>query len=134
VSILIEKEMDMTTQNACCSSCAASVRTHETDLAFACTLNSGDFEDRHAGIRNLSYRHLLSSRREPRALRLTYTAAARAEVEDVVAKETECCPFLDFELEVGEIVQLTITAKENAASAADELFAHFAPELARTMA
>jgi len=124
----------LTTQDACCSSCAASVRSHETALAVACILNSCDFEDRLAGIRNLSYRHLLSSRREPLALHLTYAIAARAEVEDIVAKEAECCPFLGFDLEVGEIVQLSITVPENAASTADELFAHFAPELARTTA
>lgn len=124
----------MSTQDACCSSCAASARPDETALAIACTLGSGELKHRIAGIRDLSCRHLLSSRREPLALHLTYPAAALAEVEDLVAKEADCCAFLDFDLQAGDIVQLTITAPVSAASAADELFAHFAPELARTVA
>lgn len=124
----------MTTQDACCTSCGASARTHETALAIACTLDSGDLKERVAAIRDLSSRHLLSSRREPLALHLTYAAIALAEVADLVTKEAECCAFLSFNLQVGEAVQLTITAPEDAASAADEFFAHFAPELARTAA
>ncbi len=117
--------------DACCSSCAT---TDKTALAIACTLDSSDFKDRVAGIRDLASRHLLSSRREPLRLHLTYAAEALPDVQDLVAKESECCAFLDFDIVEGERVVLTITAPESAALAADELFAHFAPELAQVAA
>jgi hypothetical protein len=117
--------------DTCCSSCAS---TDNTALAIACTLDSSDFKDRVAGIRDLASRHLLSSRREPLRLHLTYAATALLEVQDLVARESECCAFLDFDIRSGERVDLTITAPESAALAADELFAHFAPELARVAA
>lgn len=117
--------------DACCSSCAT---TDKTALAIACTLDSFDFKNRAAGIRDLASRHLLSSRREPSRLHLTYSAAALPEVQNLVAKESECCAFLDFDILSGARIDLTITAPEGAASAADELFAHFAPELAEVAA
>lgn len=124
----------MTTINqadACCSSCAAADKTAP---AIACTLDSSDFNGRVADIRGLASRHLLSSRREPLRLYLSYAAAALPEVQHLVAQESECCAFLDFHIQTAERVELTITAPESAASVADELFAHFAPELARVAA
>ena len=117
--------------DACCSSCAT---TDNTALAIACALDSSDFKGRVADIRDLASRHLLSSRREPLRLHLSYAAVALPEVQHLVAQESECCAFLDFHIQVGEHVELTITAPESAASAADELFAHFAPELAQAAA
>lgn len=98
----------------------------------ACTLQAGDFRERTAAIRDLAARSLLRSRRERLALHLTYGPEALAELEDLVAREAECCAFLAFDLrrEAGRI-HLTITAPEAAAAAADDLFAHFAPERAR---
>ena len=124
----------MTTNNqadACCSSCAP---TDNTALAIACTLDSKDVKDRVVGIRDLASRHLLSSRREPLVLHLSYAAAALPEVRHLVAQESECCAFLRFDIQSGERVALTITAPESAALAADALFAHFAPELAQVAA
>lgn len=130
---IIEKEMDMTTATACCDSCASG--TNETALVIACALNAADFKGRVADIRNLARRSLRSSRREPLRLHLTYGPEALAEVEGLVAAESECCGFLDFDLrQEAEAVQLTITAPVEALAAADELFAHFAPELARETA
>lgn len=123
----------MTTASACCDSCATVAQ--DTALAIACTLGAGDFKERVAGIRDLARRSLRASRREPLRLHLTYTADALAEVEDLVAKESDCCSFLDFDLQHdAETTRLTITAPVEALTAADELFAHFAPELAREAA
>ena len=125
----------MTTTNqadACCSSCGSTAG--DPALAVACTLGASDFKERVVGIRDLASRHLLSSRRELLVLHLTYEAEALPQVRDLVAKESDCCAFLNFELRVGEQVELTITAPQGAALAADELFAHFAPDLARVAA
>jgi hypothetical protein len=125
----------MTTINqeqACCSSCGSAA--DDTALAIACTLDSHGFKGRVAEIRELASLHLLSSRRDALVLRLTYDAVALSDVEALVAKESSCCSFLEFNIEAGDQVELTITAPEQASLAADELFAHFAPELARAAA
>lgn len=116
--------------SACCGSCGTDTG-QDTALAIACTLGAGDFKARVADIQALARRSLISSRREPLRLHLTYAPEALAEVEELAAREAECCGFLDFDLQHdGEAVRLTITAPIGA-PAADELFAHFAPDLAR---
>jgi hypothetical protein len=123
----------MNTSSSCCGSCATT--GSDTALAIACTLGAGDFKERVAGIRALATRSLRSSRRKPLQLELTYDREALAEVEDLVAREADCCSFLAFELHPDATgVHLTITAPLEALTAADELFAHFAPELAREAA
>ena len=48
----------------------------------------------------------------------------------MVRKEGACCAFLDFDLhENAQGIHLSITAPENARDAANDLFAHFAPDL-----
>lgn len=128
------KEIDMNTPTACCDGCATNSQD-DTTLAIACTLGSGDFKERVAGIRDLAHISLRSSRRADLTLELVYEPAALREVEDLVVKESECCDFLDFDLQnSADGLRLTITAPESAALAADELFTHFAPELAREAA
>lgn len=123
----------MTTASACCDSCATNAQ--DTALAIACTLGAGDFKERVVGIRALAARSLLSSHRKPLQLALVYRLEALADVEDLVAKESDCCSFLVFDLQHDALaVRLTITAPVDALAAAGELFAHFAPELAREVA
>lgn len=118
--------------SACCDTCAA---LPDTSLAIACTLGSNEFKERVDGIRALAGRSLLRADRKPLALSLTYGPEALGGVQDLVAKEAECCSFLGFDLRHdARGVYLTITAPVDALTAADELFAHFAPELARSAA
>lgn len=123
----------MTTTSACCDNCATS--SQATALAIACTLGAGDFKERVSGIRDLARRFLRNSHRKPLQLELVYDPEALAEVEDLVARESDCCSFLDFDLQHDAgAVRLAITAPVEALPAADELFAHFAPELAKVAA
>lgn len=111
----------------CGPSCGADAKV------IACSLDAGDFKSRTKSIRELAERSLSSSRREGLTLSLTYTAQAADEVRDLVAKERECCPFLDFDLTQDRSgVHLRITAPVEATEAADLLFAHFAPDAAGT--
>jgi hypothetical protein len=72
-------------------------------------------------------------RREPLALHLIYDTSAADRVSEMVRKEEACCEFLRFDLrEAASGIHLTITAPEEAREAANELFAHFTPELARS--
>jgi hypothetical protein len=101
-------------------------------VPIACTLTPGDFKERIAWIRVVAREALLSVCREPLALHLTYDAAAADRVREMVGKEQACCAFLRFDLrEDVRGVHLSITAPPDAREAANELFAHFAPELAR---
>ena len=102
------------------------------DLApIACTLTQVDFKERLQWIRNIASESLRDARREPSALHLTYDVSAAAQVREMVRKEEACCAFLHFDLrEDVRGVHLSITAPEDAREAANDLFAHFAPELA----
>lgn len=118
--------------DACCPACASTARQEKSALVAACTLGTSDLTDRIARIRELAARSLLRSQREPLILRLTYAPDALAEVTDLVEKEADCCGFFTFDIQTDDdAVHLTITAPRAAAEAADELFSHFASELAK---
>lgn len=124
----------MNPSSECCDGCADSARD-DTTVAVACTLGPDDFKTRVAALHELASRSLRRSRRDGLVLDLTYDAAELPEIENLVAKERECCAFLEFRLRLdAEGVRLTITAPQNAGPAADDLFAHFAPELAKDAA
>lgn len=113
--------------------CAAPENTRR-DLApapIACTLTQDDFKERVQWIRDLATESLRDARREPLALHLTYDVSAAPRVREMVRKEEACCAFLHFDLrEDANGVHVGIAAPERARDAANELFAHFAPELA----
>jgi hypothetical protein len=55
--------------------------------------------------------------------------SAAADVLEFVRREQACCGFLRFDVrESADTVHLTITAPPEAESAAEDLFAHFAPD------
>lgn len=98
----------------------------------ACTLTPGDYKARVLRIRDLAIRSLLTARREPLRLHLTYAPEAAQEVRGLVREEQACCAFLQFAVrDDAQGVHVTITAPEEASGAANDLFAHFAPELAQ---
>lgn len=112
--------------------CGCGPSSDGDEKVIACSLDAGDFKARTKSIRELAERSLMSSHRGPLTLSLTYSAEALDEVRDLVAKERDCCPFLDFRLSNDrDGVHLRITAPQEAADAADLLFAHFAPDAAR---
>ena len=115
----------------CGCSAPESLTLDHVPAPIACTLTQGDFKERVRWIRNLALESLRDARREPLALHLTYDASASPRVREMVRKEEACCAFLHFDLhEDARGVHVGITAPEHAREAANELFAHFAPELA----
>ncbi len=123
-------------ENACgCSGSTIIAELVETakHAPIACTLTPCDFKERVNWIRDLACESLLHVRREPLALHLIYDTSAADRVREMVRKEEACCEFLRFDLrEAANGIHLTITAPEEAREAANELFAHFTPELARS--
>lgn len=77
-------------------------------------------------IAALNGRSLRRHERSDLTLRLFYDAAARADVDRLVAQERECCAFLDFDIAEGrETLVLSITAPERARDAAETIFGEF---------
>lgn len=99
----------------------------------ACSLSAADYEERVKGIRELSARYLVWASRDDLTLHLIYDTAAESDVRRLVDSERACCAFLSFSVSSqSDGVHLTIVAPEDARDAADPLFDHFAPDLARS--
>jgi hypothetical protein len=79
----------------------------------ACTLSPADMPQRAADIRALGRDALLAVEgSEARAtLRFRRDPATRARVETIIAAESKCCAFIDFELaDAGDAIVLTLEA------------------------
>lgn len=91
----------------------------------ACSLDGRAYQERIQWIADLNQRSLLRTRRQGNALVLTYALTALSDVEKMVKQEQECCAFLEFHLQIGAEVDLTISVPSHAASNADDLLAPF---------
>jgi hypothetical protein len=103
----------------------------------ACTLSPSDMPKRAADIRALGRDALLGvERRERRALlRFRPDPAVRARLEEIVAAESKCCAFLDFDLAAGDdALELTLAAPAGGEPALYELADMFGPALSRAEA
>ncbi len=95
----------------------------------ACTLTSAEMPQRAADIRALGRDALLAVERfERRALlRFRPDRATHARVEQIVAAESECCAFMDFELSVTDAaIVLEVAAPPGGESAVQLLADLFA--------
>lgn len=121
--------------DTCCSTCGSADRDNiEPTPVIACSLGNG-FKKRAENIEALGQRALLASQREPLRLQLTYSKDALSTLQNLVAKEAECCPFLDFAWQHSDDkVDLTITAPKSAAAIIDELFDSFVAKIDRGIA
>jgi hypothetical protein len=98
-------------------------------LPIACTLTATDLRARGEELRALGGDGLVdASEEEGRAvLRFRPDPSVRARVDAVVAAESECCAFLDFEVEHGDdATVLTISAPNGGAEMVHELAAALA--------
>ena len=66
----------------------------------ACSLSQDEQAERGRQLRELARRALAAREREQSAVVLTYRPAPEVEeaLRDLIRREAECCPFLDFEL------------------------------------
>jgi hypothetical protein len=91
----------------------------------ACSLSADELPRRLAEIGALG-RDALLGKSPAGELRFRNDAETRARLEAIVAAESECCPFLDFELRAhGDELRLTVDAPEEARSIARDLRAAF---------
>jgi hypothetical protein len=95
----------------------------------ACTLSATDLRARGEELRALGGHGLVDATEEPgrAVLRFRADPSVRQRVEAAVAAESECCAFLDFELEHREdATVLTISAPNGGAEMVHELAAALA--------
>lgn len=95
----------------------------------ACSLDTAALANRLAEIESIGAGSLLSHHREGavHALAFRVDAQTQQRLEEVLAAERECCPFLKLDLKQGEEqLTLTIAAPAEAAAVATELAASFA--------
>jgi hypothetical protein len=97
-------------------------------LPIACSLGAGDLKRRLAAIAEIGTESLLGREAdgERHLLRFRADTATRRRLEEIVAAEAECCPFLDLTLEEsGSELLLSVAAPEDGHAVADELAAAF---------
>lgn len=108
----------------CCPTCSTATKTGA--LATACTLPPEALEDRLSEMHSLARWALLQSERSDLALRLCYRPSAEGKVNELIARESECCGFLTFHVgKDRERLLVTVTAPKHAEAAALQLFDAF---------
>ena len=91
----------------------------------ACSLSAQDYRRRTDDIREIARRALRSTRPIDGGVQLTFADAggARSRLEDLVAAEAVCCPFLTLDLrQSGEDLVLDVTGPEEAQPVIAEVF------------
>ena len=98
-----------------------------SDLPIACSLSASELPRRLAEIGAIGREALRDVEPDGR-LRFTADPSIRKRLEAVIAAESDCCPFLTFELreEAGELL-LAIGAADDAKPLVRELIDAFAP-------
>ena len=99
-----------------------------TDPPIACSLTAAELPARLAEMRAVGERSLLSAEHtdDGAVLRLRSDAGMRARVEALVQAESECCPFLAFDLgESEDALVLTIRSPDEGRAVVQDLVAAF---------
>jgi hypothetical protein len=90
------------------------------DVPIACSLNADELPRRLAQISAIGDDALLTT--DGGGLRFRNDETTRARLEAIIAAESECCPFLTFDLRAtADALEFRITAPEGAEALADEL-------------
>jgi hypothetical protein len=98
--------------------------TEPVPLPIACTLTGASLAERADWLRRLGDAALIAGTRDGDRLALRFRAEAADDVRELVRAETECCPFLEFDVEAREEeVRLGITGPADAGPVLDGMLA-----------
>lgn len=100
----------------------------------ACSLGAGELEQRVAAIGEVGTSSLISHvvKDDTHLLRFRANPPTRRQLEEIVAAETECCPFLALSLsEKGDELTLSIAAPADGLGVATQLAEAFSGGLER---
>jgi hypothetical protein len=103
-----------------------------SELPIACSLEGSDLRERLAEMAEVGRSGLIGVESEPgtAVLRFRQTEGMSDRLARIVAAESECCGFLDMELEERDgSLQLTIDSPEGAGPVVEELVAAFSGRL-----
>jgi hypothetical protein len=103
-------------------------QSESADEPLACALGADELGARLESIASLGSESLVSHEAKEgcHLLRFRDGAEARRRLEEIVAAESECCPFLELSLvELDDLLVLSISAPRDAQPVADELAAAF---------
>jgi hypothetical protein len=96
--------------------------TEPVQLPIACTLTGASLEERAAWLRRLGEAGLIEGTRTAHRLALRFRPQAADDVRELVRAESECCPFLSFEVEPADSeIRLAITGPSEAGPVLDAL-------------
>jgi len=103
------------------------MNSQDQEAVLACTLNDQDFKTRRALARKILLPHIIATDRGPDGLVLTFKdgPTRRADVENFIALERQCCAFLNFEIADRSPIEVTISGPAEAAATID-IFARVA--------
>jgi hypothetical protein len=97
----------------------------------ACTLSGPQMSDRLVKFRELAARSLLGRTRAEGWVRLDFerSEATEAQVNDLIRREKECCPFLEFQIDdVAGRLSVTIVSPPEGQAVLDALYETTGPE------
>jgi hypothetical protein len=93
-----------------------------------CYLDSDSYRTRKAHIQTLMERALLSRERHATSVLLRFRSGSvvKRELDEIIALERECCPFLTFTLHTSpDALLLTISGSERASVLLDDAFSNY---------
>jgi hypothetical protein len=99
-----------------------------SETPIACSLSAGDYRERLEQIHAIGREALIAADHRGGTVRLVFAddVGIRARLEDLVADEAACCPFLDLEIgDAPEGIALTIGAPLEAAPIVADLVESF---------
>jgi hypothetical protein len=97
-------------------------------VQIACSLDGAEAAQRGGDIGELARDALISRSRTNEGLQFVFAKEAEERVRWLVAAESQCCPFLSFEIaSKEETVRLEIRGPRDAGPVLDSLFAAAAP-------
>ena len=103
-------------QCACCGDeCGCSARGAVTELPIACTLEPAQQAERAELARRIGARAMIAWAETGRGASMRFKAEAEADLRSLIAAESQCCAFLEFDLRRdGEDLLLAVEGPEEA--------------------
>jgi MerR family transcriptional regulator, copper efflux regulator len=94
-----------------------------TELPIACSLSSADQAGRLASWRALEAESMLDAEVTERGASMRFRAEAELRLRRLIAAESKCCPFLEFDLRAdGDDLRLSVGGPKDARPIVLELF------------
>ena len=100
---------------ACCDDDCGCATAQPPELPIACTLDPAEQADRAELARGIGARSLLAWAETDRGASMRFEAQAESDLRSLIAAESQCCAFLEFDLRRdGDELLLSVEGPEEA--------------------